>query len=423
VSKNLTQRDAQFVWHPYSQHGFGIEPLPVARAKGAYLELATGERALDGISSWWVNIHGHGHPAIAEAIARQASVLDHVLFAGFTHEPGVELAHALIDLVHSSGLSYLKKVFYSDNGSTAVEVALKIAYQFHQNHGNPKRRRFLALQGGYHGDTLGAMAASDPDGYHSLFRPLLPEFDSIRPGSIEDLKRCLDLYPDEYAAFIFEPLLQGAGGMRIYSPEYLRDAIALCRSKGVLSIADEVFTGFYRTGTCFAMEQVGVSPDLLCLSKGLTGGVLPLAATLVTEELFEAFRSRQMRDAFLHGHSYTANPIACAAALASLKILATEETRESIARIVTETHRLVASLSSRNGIHSVRSIGTVGAFELRQAPDYFGGDFGPNLMKRAISRGVLLRPLGTTLYAVPPYCMNTSELETIYTVMKELNDE
>jgi adenosylmethionine---8-amino-7-oxononanoate aminotransferase len=418
--KTLTERDAHSVWHPYSQHGLGNAPLPVVRAQGAYLELANGAEILDGISSWWVNIHGHGHPALVEAVSRQLAELDHVLFAGFTHAPAVELAEVLLKGAHESGLENLTRVFYSDNGSTAVEVALKMAFQFHRNRGVTGRNRFLALKGSYHGDTMGAMGASDPSGFHAVFQPLLPKVDFVRPDHLEDLRELLARHPAEHAAFIFEPLIQGAGGMLTYSAAYLEEAAKLCREHGILLIADEVFTGFFRTGTRYAIEQTRVQPDLLCVSKGITGGVLPLAATLTSNEVFEAFRSDRMRDAFLHGHSYTANPVACAAALASARLLDSAPTREAIARITRETEKHIAGLALLPGVRSARCLGTIGAIELAHAPDYYQAGWSADVMHRAIERGVLLRPLGPVLYAVPPYCTSSSELARIYQTMKEL---
>jgi adenosylmethionine-8-amino-7-oxononanoate aminotransferase len=370
-----------------------------------------------------VTLHGHSHPKIAEAISRQALELDHVLFAGFTHAPGVTLAKRLIDQAKQNLLGNLTKVFYSDNGSTAVEVALKMAYQYFQNRGEKQRSRFIALQGSYHGDTLGAMAASDREGYHSVFNPLLPAVDFIRPDRIDDLELLLKKHPNEYAAFIFEPLVQGAAGMRLYTSKFLNSAARLCQDAGILLIADEVFTGFYRTGTCFAIAQTQVRPDFICLSKGISGGFLPLAATLTTETVFSTFTSKNVRDAFLHGHSYTANPIACAAAVASADLLDATDTLTAITRISRETKDRIERLSSYASVQSARSIGTIGAVELKHAPSYFDGNWTGAVMRRAVEKGVLLRPLGSVLYAVPPYCTTPEELNKIYDVIEEIIDE
>lgn len=312
---NLIEKDNQVIWHPYSQHGLNPLILPVKSAQGAYLHLEGGGKILDAISSWWVNIHGHSHPALCRALTRQAETLEHVIFAGFTHQPAVELAETLIQYepLQKAGM---RKAFYSDNGSTAVEVALKMAFQYFQNRGIEGRDRFLALNHSYHGDTLGAMAVGEPSGFHTQFRKLMPPVDFVEPGNCDALKEILQQRGHSYAAFIFEPLVQGASGMKMYDKEYLEEALRLCKEYGVLTICDEIFTGFYRTGRCFAFEHVSAAaPDFICVSKGLTGGFLPLAITLTTEDVFTAFVSQDVKNAFLHGHSYTANPLACAVAL------------------------------------------------------------------------------------------------------------
>lgn len=414
---SLQEKDRQFLWHPYSQHGLNREILPVVAAEGAYLELADGKKILDGISSWWVNIHGHGHPEIASAIHEQALRLDHVIFSGFTHQPAVALAEALVGhpAVFQAGL---EKVFYSDNGSTAVEVALKMAYQFHCNHGKP-RSHFIALKGSYHGDTLGAMAVGEPEGFHQIFRTLMPPVDFIAPGDLESLRTLLRKNPSRYAGFIFEPLLQGAGGMRIYSPEFLNEAVRLCQEYGVLTICDEVFTGFYRTGKCFAFEYCDFRPDFVCLSKGITGGVLPLAVTLTQNRIFEGFLSEKMESAFLHGHSYTANPIACAAGLASWKILHSEKTQERISTLCKITQERIERLRTQQGAKNSRCLGTVGAVDRAGGGNYFTEKPG-SLMRASLELGVLLRPLGAVLYVVPPYCCTDAQLHQIYDAVEAL---
>jgi adenosylmethionine-8-amino-7-oxononanoate aminotransferase len=420
----LLQRDRSLIWHPYSQHGLNQELLPVVSAQGAYLKLADQREILDGISSWWVNIHGHGHPEIAKAIYDQAKTLDHVIFAGFTHHPAVELAECLTQYssIRNAGLT---KVFYSDNGSTAVEVALKMAYQYHQNRGDRKRTRFLALRNSYHGDTLGAMAVCEPEGFHQIFQKLLPQVDFIDPYSpngFQDLEALLEKNSREYAAFIFEPLIQGAGGMRIYEREFLRQAVERCQHSGVLTIADEVFTGFFRTGTCFAFEQAQIRPDLVCLSKGLTGGVLPLAVTLANEEIYSAFLGNEIRTAFLHGHSYTANPVSCAAGLASWKLLHQLETSSQIEMISSVTRAEIQQLTQIPSVQAARSIGTIGAVELKNSTNYFSSQT-KSVLKYSVERGVLLRPLGNVIYAVPPYCCTSEEIKRIYRTIAQLAEE
>jgi adenosylmethionine-8-amino-7-oxononanoate aminotransferase len=415
----LLARDAAVMWHPYTQHALGEPPLPVASAHGAWLNLTDGRRLLDAVSSWWVNLHGHGHPALVSALSAQAARLEHVLFAGCTHEPAVHLGERLIALANAGGAN-VERVFYSDNGSTAVEVALKIAFQAAQQRGETGRTRFLALHGAYHGDTFGAMAVGEPEGFHSVFRPLLAPVDFIRPDDLATLNWTLETRGHEYAAMIVEPLVQGAAGMRMYSAGFLAEAARLCRGRGVALIADEVFTGFGRTGTMFAFEQAGVSPDLICLSKGLTAGMLPLAATLATRALFECFQGEGVDRAFLHGHSFMANPLACAVANASLDLLLEPAAIARRAELAEQTRRHVAALRSHRGLKNPRSLGLIGAADLRNGTGAYGSSASRRLRAEAATRGVLLRPLGDVLYAVPPYCVTDEELATIWRVLGEI---
>ncbi len=417
-SAELFARDHKVIWHPYSQHGLGEPILGVVAGRGAYLKLSDGREVLDGISSWWVNLHGHAHPEIARAIFEQSQKLEHVIFAGMTHEPAVQLAESLVayPTLRDAGLS---RVFYSDNGSTAVEVALKMAFQYYMNRGEKPRERFLALSNSYHGDTLGAMAVGEPEGFHQIFRSLLPQVDFVPPGDLESLKALLSQNRGQYCSFIFEPLVQGAAGMKMYSSQFLKDAVSLCQAEGILTIADEVFTGFYRTGRCFAFEHAGIQPDLLCLSKGITGGFLPLAVTLASDRVFEAFLSKDLRTAFLHGHSYTANPVACAAANASWKLLQSRDCQENIIRLVQQTQREIESLNRHPRVTSVRSLGTIGALDVQSAGNYFSGSL-KQLGRHALDLGVLIRPLGSVLYVLPPYCTTQQELAKIYRVIGDL---
>ncbi len=418
LKRTLQARDQHVIWHPFSQHGLHEEILPVASAKGAYLTLEDGRQVIDAISSWWVNIHGHSNARIADAIYKQAQSMEHVIFAGFTHQPAVKLAEQLVKMCRDRNMK-LSRCFYSDNGSTAVEVALKMAFQFHFNRGDSKRTRFLALNQAYHGDTLGAMAVGEPDGFHRLFKPLLPEVDFVGPDQMDEFERKVENDGDSIAAFIFEPIVQGASGMKMYSPQFLRDAVALCKEKGILTIADEVFTGFYRTGKWLASEYAEIEPDLLCLSKGITGGFLPLAVTLATEEVYSGFLSKQLSTAFLHGHSYTANPLACAAALESCKMLEEPSCIENRTRIANVTEKRIRALGNHSQVKFARSLGTIGAIELKKEMSYFDGGRG-RLIQRALEKGVLLRPLGNVIYTVPPYCVTEGELNQIYETMEEL---
>ena len=418
---SLARRDAAVVWHPYTQHAAAVAPLPVAAAHGAWLRLDDGSLVLDAISSWWTTLHGHGHPAIVGAIARQAATLDHVLFAGSTHEPAVALAEQLVALA-PEGLS---RVFYADDGSTAVEAALKMALAFHRRRGAPGRDRLVALVDGYHGDTAGAMSVSD-DG------PFVRDFGALRipvarvgapvrgrplEASIAALAATLDREGDRVAAMIVEPLLMGAAGMLTYGAEFLHAVRDETAARGILLVADEVFTGFGRTGAMFACERAGISPDLMAIGKAITGGTLTLAAVLATEEVYGAFLGAGAEQAFLHGHSYTANPIACAAALASLERLDDAALARSIA-IGDRIERGLAALRGRAGVREIRGIGSVRAIEIHDpsGSGYLAG-VGPRMAKAALELGVLLRPLGSVVYAVPPLCLSDDEADLVARAM------
>jgi adenosylmethionine-8-amino-7-oxononanoate aminotransferase len=396
---NLVERDARVVWHPYTQAATAPPPLPVVAGDGPYLITEDGRRILDAVSSWWVCVHGHAHPRLAEALARQARTLEHVLFAGATHPPAVELAERLC------ALTGLDRVFYSDNGSTAVEAALKMAYQYWRNRGE-RRARFLTLKHAYHGDTVGAMSVSGVALFRETFSDLLFPVDRYEGEIGEDV-----------AAVLVEPILQGAGGMRIHPPEFLAELAARCREAGTLLIADEVLTGFGRTGRMFACEHAGVTPDILCLSKGLTGGVLPFAATLATEEIYDAFLSEDRGRTFFHGHSYTGNPLGCAVALESLRLFKEERTLERADAI---GRRLRGGLEVlRESVADVRGIGAVWVVELLAKGGYLA-DVGPKMATAALERGVLLRPLGNVLYAMPPLCLSDAEADRLADVMVEV---
>jgi len=415
---------ADRIWRPYTQHGAMAEPLPVESGEGAYLRLADGRRLFDAVSSWWVNLHGHGHPRIAAAIAEQARRLEHVIFAGFTHEPAERLAERLV-AVAPRGLEH---VFFSDDGSTAVEAAVKMALGAWRHRGR-ERTVVVALEHAYHGDTFGAMSVSARGPFTSAFERLLFSVERLpfpAPGreaaTVEALERLLARRGDEVAALIVEPLVLGAGGMLMYEPGVLARLRELCRERGVFFIADEVMTGFGRTGTMFACEQAGVSPDIMCVSKGITGGFLPLGATLASSEVFEAFRSDDRGKAFFHGHSYTANPIACAAAVASLDVFAEEPVFERIERLGAAHERRLAALAERAGVADVRRRGTIAAVELRADDAGYLSSRGPKLRDFYLSRGVLLRPLGNVVYVLPPYCSTEKDLDLAYDAIEDSLD-
>ena len=423
------------IWHPFTQEALDPQPVHVERGEGVYLYTRDGRKLMDAISSWWVNLHGHAHPLIAEAIAEQARKLEHVIFAGFTHDAAEELAWRLRRILPQP----LEHTFFSDDGSTAVEVALKIALQFWRNIGKPRKNRFVALEHAYHGDTVGAMSIGADSDFVAAFEEL--RFPVLRVHSahcfrcpvgkqratcdidcIGSLARLLEERHDEIAAVIVEPLLQGAGGMIVHPVEFLERIRKLCTQYDVLLIADEVLTGFGRCGRMFACDLAGVVPDVMCLSKGLTGGFLPLAATVCTPRVYESFRSTDRSRTFFHGHSYTANPLGCAAAIASLKIFDSEPVFERIAAIEKIHSQRAPALARHAAVADVRMIGTVMALELKaDDPGYFSV-LRPALYEFYLSKGVLLRPLGNVVYILPPYVITAEQLHYVYDVIAESLD-
>jgi adenosylmethionine-8-amino-7-oxononanoate aminotransferase len=418
------------LWHPFTQEGVDAPPLSICRAKGVFLETHDSRQILDAISSWWVNIHGHSHPAVAEAVAEQAARLEHVLFAGFSHEPAEELAVRLGKIVPPA----LRHVFFSDDGSTAVEVALKLALQYWKNCGSPDKRRIVALENAYHGDTVGAMSVSDDSPFNAAFDSL--RIPVLRTHSahcahcpvgltratcqiecLNKLERLLSEQGAEIAAVIVEPLLQGAGGMIVHPEEFLSGVRRLTAAYDVLLIADEVLTGFGRTGRMFACERAAVVPDLMCVAKGLTGGFLPLAATFATDRVHDAFSGGDRSRTFFHGHSYTANPIACAAANASLRIFESEPVFERIAAIERVHAARLPAFVTHPSVRDVRHIGTVAAIELKVPDAGYLSSLRPRLYEYFLSRGVLLRPLGNVVYILPPYVITPDQLNFVYDVI------
>jgi adenosylmethionine-8-amino-7-oxononanoate aminotransferase len=398
-----------------------MSPLVVTRASGARLILDTGEELLDGISSWWCNIHGHGHPALIEAATQQFSTLDHVLFAGCTHEPAVLLAEQLLAILPGP----LSKVFYSDNGSTAVEVALKLAVQFWYNRGE-HRGIIIALQDSYHGDTFGAMAAGARGLFSKPFEEMLFGVERVSTkATASDLEHLEQLCQSgSVAAFIFEPCVQGAGGMVMYDHSVLDAYIAICRRYNVIVIADEVMTGFGRTGPLFASSLLAIKPDLICLSKALTNGSIPLAVTACSEDIFQAFVSNDYSRTFFHGHTFTANPIGCAIALASLSLTLAPECAESRLRIERAHLKCAEQLTLLPRARNVRVTGTILAFDYE---DQGGHGYTSSVRDRALtffrSRGILLRPLGNVVYCMPPYCVTDSDLATIHKAILDFAQE
>ena len=435
-------RDLAVLWHPCTQmreHPDALPLFPVAHGEGAWLVGFDGRRVLDGVSSWWTNLHGHAEPRIAEAIGRQARTLEQVILAGFSHAPAVELAERLLACApQQAGRQPLAKVFYADNGSSGVEVALKMAFHWFHNRGDTRRTRFVTLANSYHGETLGALSVGDIPLYRRVYAPLLldvlfaPSPDAF--GSRDEaaaiacaeraadaLQALLDAHPGEVCAMIVEPLVQCAGGMRMHHPAYLRRVRELCDLHGVFLIADEIAVGFGRTGTLFACEQAGIQPDLLCLSKGLTGGFLPLCAVLATQAIFDGFLDDSRERAFLHSHSYSGNPLACAAALASLDILHADDVIARNHRTAARMAALAAPFAQHPQVAEVRQTGMIVAIELHPetGSDEDGhaveiaGRRGLRMYRAALDHGVLLRPLGDVLYWMPPYCIDDAQLDML----------
>ncbi len=408
------------VWHPFTQHGLN-EPIPqIMRGDGAALWSADGRRIVDAISSWWVTTHGHNHPRIATAIAEQAGHLDQIIFAGYTHEPAETLAAGLRALLPDT----LTRVFFSDSGSTSVEVALKMALGYWRNRGKD-RHRILVLDHGYHGDTIGAMSVGARGVFNRAYAPLLFDVGSIPFPDAGHEQATYDALEAAAragaAAFIVEPLVLGAGGMRMYPPAVLAEMHRICATHDVLFIADEVMTGWGRTGTLTACEQAGVVPDLMCLSKGLTGGAIPLAVTMASEAVYQAHYGPDRATMFFHSSSYTANPIACAAANANLAIWREEPVAARIAALGERQAARLAALATHPRVANARRLGTIAAFELDGDEGYLS-DRAPRLMAQFREAGVLLRPLGSTLYVMPPYCIDDADLDAIYGALGEACD-
>jgi adenosylmethionine-8-amino-7-oxononanoate aminotransferase len=428
MSNSLKDRDKRVIWHPFTPQKYMPDPIPIAKGEGSYLIDADGNRYLDAISSWWVTLHGHAHPYIAEKLYEQAKTLEQVIFAGFTHEPAVRLAERLLG--HLPGP--FARIFYSDNGSTSTEVALKMSIQYWWNKGDKKRNKILALNNSYHGDTFGAMSVSDRSVFTMAFHEKLfevvfvdaPEENVNWSGRPERPDQPAWNW-DEIACFIYEPLVQGAGGMNMYNALGLNTLLKECCAHGVICIADEVMTGFGRTGKLFASSYMEEKPDIICLSKGLTGGTMPLGVTACTQHIYEAFVQDDAMKTFFHGHSFTANPLACSVALASLDLLEKESCQESIERIGRQHQQFAASLTIDYSlfIKNIRCLGTLIAFEVVQGKDEYLNKISTVITQKALSNGVYLRPLGNTVYLMPPYCMTEEELNTVYAVIREILDE
>jgi adenosylmethionine-8-amino-7-oxononanoate aminotransferase len=419
MTSSLSERDKKVIWHPYTPQKYMPEPIPIVKGEGAILTDIDGNSYLDAISSWWVTLHGHAHPYIAQKLYEQAQILEQVIFAGFTHEPAVRLAERLLEILPGP----FSRVFYSDDGSTATEVAVKMAIQYWWNKGDKKRNKVLALANGYHGDTFGAMSVSDRSVFTMAFREKLFDVIFIEPPTTAQVQLPAGCVPDEIACFIYEPLIQGAGGMNMYHADGLNNLLKQCHQHNIICIADEVMTGFGRTGKWFASEYASEKPDIICLSKGLTGGTLPLGVTACTDEIYQAFNEEDRMKTFFHGHSFTANPLSCTAALASLDLLEKAECRTQIDRIAKMNLAFLQQLKTRNSkpeTKNARALGTILAFELDTGNKNYLNNIGREITKQALAKGVYLRPLGNTVYIMPPYCITESQLQKLYSVILEI---
>ncbi len=417
---NWIRKDKEHVWHPFTHQKYAADPILLTKAEGLYLYDDKGNRYMDAISSWWVNLHGHAHPYISEKVSKQVFKLEHAIFSDFTHEPAILLAERLLKHLPNDHT----KVFYSDNGSTAVEVAIKMALQYWHNNNN-SRNLFIAFENAYHGDTFGGMSVGARNVFNNAFENHLFHTAHIPLPTRENIDQIKGVISDwlqhhTIAGFIFEPLVQGVAGMQMYEAEVLNELIGFCKQHQIITIADEVMTGFGRTGTFFATDQIKNKPDIMCLSKGLTGGYLPLGVTSCAQFIYDAYVSEDKTKTFFHGHSYTANPTACAAALASLDLMEDDHTWKQI-EMITNMHQAFAIRNKANANCSdIRSFGTILAIELRtEEGSHYLNKASEGIAAWFIKKGILLRPLGNIFYVIPPYCISREELTAIYNSIEE----
>lgn len=419
AGKTLQERDQEHLWHPYTQHKTALPPVAITKGDGALLYDENGKEYIDAIASWWVNPFGHSNRFIADAIYKQLTTLEHVLFGGFTHEPAVVLAEKLIAILPSSQ----QKIFFSDNGSTAVEVAIKASLQYFYNKGE-KRTTIIAFENAFHGDTFAAMAASGISLYTQAFEGMFIDVvripvpvEGFENESCDALQHAIKNHST--AAFIFEPLVQGAAGMVMYQPSALDKLISICAENEVLSIADEVMTGFGKTGKTFACDYLSTQPDMICLSKALTGGTIPMAITTFTQKIFDGFYSDDINKALFHGHTFTANPTGCAAAIASMELLQTDAMQDNIARVNARHLEFQKHIAAHDRVLTTRVLGVIFALEIRtgSAESYYG-NLRNKLYAFFIEHGIILRPVGNIVYILPPYIITDAQLKKIYEIIE-----
>ncbi|MDC6351064.1 adenosylmethionine--8-amino-7-oxononanoate transaminase [Zeaxanthinibacter sp. PT1] len=411
--KNISEKDKKFVWHPLTQHKRNPEMLPIARAEGCLLYDMEGKPYIDGISSWYTSMYGHCNPRITSRVAEQMTTLDQVVFSGFTHAPAVQLAEELLEVLPGNQ----SKIFYSDNGSTSVEIGIKMALQYHFNRGE-KRPVLLAFEDGFHGDTFGAMSVSGLSVYNGPFEDFFLKVERLPVPTAENLQQILEwlenrLKTKDIACFVYEPLVQGAAAMKMHKAEHLQPLLALLQQEGVVTVADEVMTGFGKTGKYFASLYMETKPDIICLSKALTAGLLPMAATSCSQQIYDAFYSDELGKGFFHGHTYTANPLACTAALAALQLLRSGEIQRDIDRIVNSHRNFASEIESHSRVANVRQCGVILALDLDVSMERYG-NLRDRLYKHFMDQGVFLRPLGNTIYILAPYVITVQQLTTVY---------
>ncbi|MFL9830251.1 adenosylmethionine--8-amino-7-oxononanoate transaminase [Flavobacterium sp. ST-87] len=419
----LTEKDSQYLWHPYTQHKTAQTPIAITKGEGALLWDENNKEYIDAIASWWVNPYGHSNRFIANRIYKQLTTLEHVLFGGFTHEPAIQVAEQLMKLLPKNQ----QKIFFSDNGSTSVEVAIKVALQFFYNKGE-KRTTIIAFEDAFHGDTFAAMAASGISFYTQAFQGMFIDVVRIpvpvkgqEQISFDALKEVIQEH--NCAAFIFEPLVQGAAGMVMYEAEALDELIKICKENKVLTIADEVMTGFGKTGKTFAMDYAQQKPDMMCLSKALTGGTIPMAITTFTQEIFDAFYDEDINKALFHGHTFTANPTGCAAALASFELLQTPEMQANLVRVNANHLAFQKHIEKHPKVTNTRILGTIFALEIKkEGEESYYGTMRTKLYNFFIENGIILRPVGNIVYILPPYIITDEQLQKVYEVVEKAID-
>jgi len=415
---NLQERDKKHLWHPLTQHKTHPGTIVIEKAKGALIYGENEHEMIDGIASWYTCMYGHSHPYIVDKITNQLQKLDHVVFTGFTHEPAIKLSESLIEILPDNQ----EKIFFSDNGSTAVDVALKMAFQYHYNKGD-KKKVIIALDDGFHGDTFGAMSVSGLSVYNGSFEDFFLEVKRIpvpTEKNIETVKAQLEtiVATEEVAAFIYEPLVQGAAAMQIHLAEHLNQLLTITKRNNVLNIADEVMTGFGKTGTHFASDQISIKPDIICLSKSLTAGVAPMAITSCTQNIYDAFFDDEITKGFFHGHTYSANPLTCTAALAGIELLTSDEMQANIKRISHKHQSFEQRIQKHAKVNTTRQLGVIFALELKIETDRYGS-LRDKMFNYFMERGVFLRPLGNVIYILPPFIISDAQLDKIYSTIEE----